>query len=109
MSPTPSLSINELRCAEKIWRIFFPKELFHVQDSRLLTVCLFKNFFSEENGRPFISSIRYSDHILLDVYELSEALPFPDFVSTLVIQPIDLIGYIVRVYVLVALDYSPAS
>ena len=79
---------------ERLWPAFFPRDRFHHRDKRLDIVKIFSTFLASNDGVE--NDCLNSDSATFDVIELSESIPFPDFISTLITQLQEIIGCMVR-------------
>lgn len=79
---------------QKLWNEFYPKDVFHPQDSRIELINILYNFFKSNEGKGFINKIDLSSSrdVFLDVKEMNNCFPFPDLQEVIVNRPIEFSG-----------------
>ncbi len=85
---------EDVRILTGIWGDYFHQEIFIVQDQRNGAIQIFQEFFLSEAGLFLTNTINLSlDRIVyFDVQQLNHILPFPDFETTLVNRPLEVLG-----------------
>ena len=91
-----NLDRQSIQICDVIWRNYFPKDKFHHQDSRLIAVELFFDFFGAGAGRRLIADVDPAREasVYFDISVVQSLIAFPDFVSTLRTKPNEVIGCI---------------
>mmetsp|Transcript_16885 Transcript_16885/g.25435 ORF Transcript_16885/g.25435 Transcript_16885/m.25435 type:complete len:458 (-) Transcript_16885:1453-2826(-) len=88
------MSENELKFIAAIWTAFFPNDIFHPSDKRIGGIASFKSYILS-SGKHLLSDpnqIIMKGTVELDLIELSDIMPFNDFIPTLRTQPNEVLG-----------------
>ena len=92
------MNYSEIYDVREVWNNYFPKSDFHPDDTRLSLIKVLIEFFSSPSGLIFIKDNNKVDliitkrYVYLNVNQLSDHLPFNDFMKVLKATPNEVLG-----------------
>ena len=90
------MNYSEIYHIREVWSNYFPKSDFHPEDTRLGLIQVLKEFFASPSGSIFMKDNKIDlitkRYEYLNVNQLSEYLPFNDFMKVLKTTPNEVLG-----------------